>query len=433
MTSAELAARLNELAVANADGLLTDDEYRTLRQAVFDRMLHADKQSMAAPTAGGLSGYGLPAHVHSRKGAVESSELGPSSSTNLASVNAGRSGSSLGHGDQQATSIRSGRSGKASSYSKVADLFTRGGTSSKAMHPQPSQDSHSSHEFAQRDAAQRAGPIRRDSEGMSSQISSSDGHSQRALSFITHQSSAARSSRVSTLGRLRAGSQSRRERAEVASRDMEEAYSAERTARSLRAVSLYDAGSVDLANLSSSSNVDKSSTSLRAEIAPSTMFGAEYVDKSSSEIRAEMAVVQAEGNRLLSTFTALEETLVAKHPTLEPRVIHQAIEGARESTPLACVVRLEDEGRDAANIRAQRPPPPSSYRTPRQLSASTSLLSENGSVRQVRPFVSSDAAAFEVELTRIYAQKAAVVKRYQDRLAFLQSKLRSAAIREGLK
>ncbi|PDQ12317.1 hypothetical protein CKK21_26070 [Enterobacter cloacae] len=38
----------------------------------------------------------------------------------------------------------------------------------------------------------------------------------------------------------------------------------------------------------------------------------------------------------------------------------------------------------------------------------------------------------KVELTRIYAQKAAVVKRYQDRLAFLQSKLRSAAIREGL-
>ncbi len=45
MTSTELAARLNELAVANADGLLTEDEYRFLRQAVFDRMMKADEQS----------------------------------------------------------------------------------------------------------------------------------------------------------------------------------------------------------------------------------------------------------------------------------------------------------------------------------------------------------------------------------------------------
>jgi hypothetical protein len=39
----------------------------------------------------------------------------------------------------------------------------------------------------------------------------------------------------------------------------------------------------------------------------------------------------------------------------------------------------------------------------------------------------------EAELTSNYAQRAAVVKRYQDRLAFLQSKARSAAMREGLK
>ncbi|KAH6912770.1 hypothetical protein BKA70DRAFT_1264888 [Coprinopsis sp. MPI-PUGE-AT-0042] len=39
--TATLATRLNELAVANAEGLLTDDEYRLLRQSLFDRFASA--------------------------------------------------------------------------------------------------------------------------------------------------------------------------------------------------------------------------------------------------------------------------------------------------------------------------------------------------------------------------------------------------------
>ncbi|SPO29587.1 uncharacterized protein UTRI_05409 [Ustilago trichophora] len=434
MTSTELAARLNELAVANADGLLTDDEYRTLRQAVFDRMMQADNQSMTAPTAADLTGHGLPQHVRHSHAAPTDNALSSNaqSLTDLLTVKAGRSMSSLGHPDPQPSSIRSGRSGKASSFQNVTDLFRKASTGSKPMHHHNSQDSHSSYDPTNHETSYRAVPTRRDSEGVSSQLSSGDGHSQRALSFRTHQSSAAKSSRVSTLGRLRAGSLARRAQAETAARDMEESVSAERTARSLRALSLYDAGSADLSNLSGST-YDRSPTSLRAETAPSTMFGAEYVDKSSSEIQAEIFVVQAEGNRMLATFTTLEETLLARQAALEPYAISRVTERVRDTIPSACILRLEGYGRGASGNRASKQPPPSSYRTPRQASTLSGSRSHDAYSEHEQVLLSPDIAAFEAELTSIYTQKAAVVKRYQDRLGFLQSKLRSAAIREGLK
>ncbi|SPO30964.1 uncharacterized protein UTRI_05409_B [Ustilago trichophora] len=434
VSSAELASRLNQLAVANADGLLTDGEYHTLRQAVFDRMMQADSQSVAAPTANALTGHGLPQHVRHPDAPLTDTPQSSNaqSSTDLLTVNAGPSMSSLGHRDPQPSSIHSGTSGKASSFQNVTDLFRKAGTGSKPMHPHTSQDSHSSCDPINREASYRALPTRRDSEGVSSQLSSGDGHSQRALSIRTHQSSAAKSSRVSTLGRLRAASLARRAKAETAARDMEEAVSAERTARSLRAVSLYDAGSADLSNLSGST-YDRSPTSLRAEMAPSTMFGAEYVDKSSSEIQAEIAVVQTEGNRMLATFASLAETLLARQTALEPYAISRVVERVRDTIPLACILRLEDSGRDHSGNRIPRPPTPSSYRTPRQASISSGSRGHDTFSEHEQVLLSPDIAAFEAELTSIYTQKAAVVKRYQDRLGFLQSKLRSATIREGLK
>ena len=42
-----LAVRLQELSVANADGLLQDDEYRQLRAALFDRFAEAGSEAQA--------------------------------------------------------------------------------------------------------------------------------------------------------------------------------------------------------------------------------------------------------------------------------------------------------------------------------------------------------------------------------------------------
>lgn len=268
---------------------------------------------------------------------------------------------------------------------------------------------------------------------MSSHLSSGDGHSQRASSFRTAHSSTGKSvSRLSTLGRMRPGSLARREHAESAARDMEESFSAERTARSLRAVSLYNAGSASLSIVSGATYDNKSPTSLRAEAAPSTMFGAEYVDKTSSEIQAEIGVVLAEGNRMLATFTVLEDALLAKQTTLEPLAVKRVVETLRDSNPAACVSTLAMPEREAqGSVRINRPPPPSSYRPPP--TAISKAVTVGAHTQPHEATASAEITALQTELTGIYTQKAAVVKRYQDRLGFLQSKLRSAAIREGLK
>lgn len=424
MTSAELATRLNELAVANADSLLSDDEYRTLRQAVFDQMLRADKHSMAAPTDTGLTGIGLQSQ--SRNADVAAASNAPNGNGHLSAspphIEANRSRSSLGHGDQRATSIHSARSGTSSSFQNVSQSYRN--------RRQNSQDSHTVQDLS--NGTTRSAPIRRDSAGVSSQLSSGDGHSQRALSFRTQHSSTAKSiSRMSTLGRIRAGSQARREQAESAARDMEDAFSAERTARSLRAVLLYDAGST-VHSIVGTATHDKSPTSLRAEVAPTTMFGAEYVDKSSSEIQAEMGVVLAEGNRMLGTFTVLEDALLAKHLSLEPVAVKRVVETLRDSNPLACVSSLAMPDREGQGVRISRAPPPSSYRPP-ATTKSTHTPPHDSAYQLEEATASAEMVVMQTELASIYTQKAAVVKRYQERLAFLQSKLRSAAIREGLK
>ncbi len=213
---------------------------------------------------------------------------------------------------------------------------------------------------------------------------------------------------------------------------MEETISAERTAASLRAVSLYDAGGSITAN---PGQIDhgRSPTTLRADVAPSSLFGAEYEDKAPQEIRAEINVVQAEGDRMLGTFVALEETLTSKHSTLDPLVLSAIVDRMRASNPLACVSSLDTSDLSSHGRRSSRAYPPSSSRTRRTATRASGLVSPESLLQLEDGSISADTTAFETELTSLYAQRAAVVKRYQDRLAFLQSKLRSATIREGLK
>ncbi|KAF6766854.1 hypothetical protein PSEUBRA_000864 [Kalmanozyma brasiliensis GHG001] len=427
MTSAELAARLNELAVANADGLLTDSEYRILRQAVFDRMMRAEQRCTPTSPASAPLALSLTGSDQNLRPAVADDSVSSNArlSSDLLDVDTGRSRSSLGFAASISSSIRSGHSGKPSSFQNVTRLFKGQAAASKATQQQSSQESHASQDSLHRSATGRSKLMRVDSISRSSQLSNDDGQSHRASSFRTQQSSAAKSSRLSTFGRLRANSQARREQAETSARDMEDAFSAERTAYSLRAVSLYDASDVETTG-------NNPPASARMDVAPTSLFGAEYVGKHSREIRAEISVVQAEGNRMLATFAALEETLMAKHSNLEPLVRKDVAERARASNPLACVSCLDlSDGSHAR--RPSRPPPPSSYRSPRTAPQASGLVSPDSSFPMDDDSTSADVTAFETELIGIYTQKAAVVKRYQDRLAFLQSKLRSATIREGLK
>lgn len=319
MDSAELANRLNELAVANADGLLDEDEYRTLRTAVFDRMMRTDGAATSSNLVG-ISGSRQP---------------GPAADA--------ESRSSWEYLEQLPDSTQP------SAANGVPKYAQRGSIAALSMARPFSRESR-------RSVSEEIAPPfhRRGSVGASSLLSNGEEGSRRPISTRTYQSSQA-----SHFGRMRSGSH-RRAQAELAAKDMERTFSAERTARSLRAVPIHD---------SSTRALTADVRDARAETGAS--FGAEYADRSTAEIKAEIAVVKKEGDGMLETFALMEETLKHRQPGRRP-------------------LQSIDSNAD-------------------------------------------DTAAFEHELADIQGKRGAVVKRYEDRLSYLQSKLRSAAIREGLK
>ncbi|KAG7445787.1 uncharacterized protein BT62DRAFT_981160 [Guyanagaster necrorhizus] len=70
-TMATLAQRLNELAVANSDGLLNDDEYRMLRQSLFERFASSSAVPSEEPV--------VPVNRHQARGSESSKRLSSSS------------------------------------------------------------------------------------------------------------------------------------------------------------------------------------------------------------------------------------------------------------------------------------------------------------------------------------------------------------------
>ncbi|PWZ00400.1 hypothetical protein BCV70DRAFT_160104 [Testicularia cyperi] len=450
MDSGELASKLNELAVANADGLLSDEEYRVLRQAVFDRMLALDKGAMQVPTTTNLAGRSAVTRVQPQSpdregfatGSATASAEAAASSQNLLSASHPDSKSSLSQGDNSAVgSIRSEKSNRSSTLEQVNGLFKRGPNAAQHLGPaasmqrKVSQDSRpnlrsgSSEQESTSSHGRRLTAPRRDSEPHSVSpvpFDIGDEQHRKPGSVRTNHSFAGRSTRASTFGRIRASSNVRRIQTEVAARDMESSVSAERTARSLRSVSIHDSTPPFF------SSCDDATSLARAEGASSAMFGTEYTDRTPAEIKAEMAVVQAEGDRILDTFAALEQTLLSKHAGLDPVQIRSVVEEARASNALARVTRITVPDTNHA---------PSSFRNIRtQVSGAVSpsttitVLGSNGAANGLSTdSTEASLAKLRNELFDLAQKRSAVVKRYNDRLAFLQSKFRAASLREGLK
>ena len=370
MTSEDLAAKLSELAVANGDGLLSDDEYRTLRQGLFEKMMQASGGAMQVPHEPNLGGFGANGsdvgHASSpgdesipSESACHSRGLSHTLSDSLllpfrlslfpffcAGARRGDSKSSIGLG-AEATSIHSHNTqgGRTSALGQVSGFFKRGGVGTASIRRRANGESEAT------DSGWGGGDeneAKARGRSASSLLSSGDGHSLRPPSSMTHHSA----SRTSTFSRLRAGSVNRRLQAEALAADMERTYSAARNARSLRAQSVHQLTTDELDDAD---------------------------DKPSAELRAQIAVVQAEGARLVDTFDALEQTILDRH-------------------------------RGINSVSA----PPSSYKGPRPGPG----IEENETLK--------------AELAELAEKRKAVVKRYEDRLAFLRSKLRSATIREGL-
>ncbi|EPQ27823.1 uncharacterized protein PFL1_04568 [Pseudozyma flocculosa PF-1] len=455
MTSEELANKLNELAVSNADGLLSDDEYRTLRAGLFEKMMQLNQESMQVPQEPNVGGLGaMAASIGSR---VEAGHAGADPAAEARSVVSQHreDGRAPTHASLKASSSRNSTLGNVSSF------FRRGG---QPVQKQLSGDSllgSPTKGFEDRRTVYNSAP---------SLLSSGDGHSARPSSFHTHYSNPARSSRASTLSRFRAGSQSKRLQAEVMAADMERSYSAARSARSLRAQSTHDAPLAATASTRSGPGKFGSSGTLPASVSSSgklagshdsegsttaaDLFGVDYAEKSSAEIRAEIAVVQAEGSRLLDTFDGLEQTVIGKY-RIDYAVLKRAV----------------DEVKGEAGGGGHHPPlgggpgrvPPSSYRPPRASSlsrrssapgastggeASVDGASLSASRHQFGAAMTSslsaddadggaaavdhEVEALKAELREVLEKRDRVLMRYEERTSFLRSKLRSATIREGL-
>lgn len=383
----ELANKLNELAVANADGLLNEDEYRMLRTAVFGRMMRADGAAVDVAGSHHLS------EIRSISGTPGQQQ------PNAADESESRS--SWEYLEKASDSTHPSASNGMSKYSR------RGSIAALSISRPFSRESQRSSSEELTHPNRRITLDRRGSFGASSLLSNGEEGSRRPMSTTTYQSSMAMSSQASHFGRMRSGSQARRAQAELAARDMERTFSAERTARSLRAVSLHDTATV---KADEDIHSREGLSTARLETGAPAMFGAEYADRTTAEIKAEMAVVKKERDSLLQTFTLLQETLLLKHSKVDAGVMQNALANI--------------PAWDVSNADSR---PPSAYGRRRRFGPLQSLDMNEAEDK------SAEVAAFEQELADIHDKRGAVVKRYQDRLSFLQSKLRSAAIREGLK
>ncbi|PCH40172.1 hypothetical protein WOLCODRAFT_136703 [Wolfiporia cocos MD-104 SS10] len=130
-----LAQRLNELATANSEGLLSDDEYRVLRQSLFERFAGGSAVPSEAPVVP-ISG-GARSHGNGRMLATSLHDRRPSSqyhvqSSRASSVTSKRSvGSSVTSLLRRATSIRGAASPIDASGSDSNSVFSMGSTADR--------------------------------------------------------------------------------------------------------------------------------------------------------------------------------------------------------------------------------------------------------------------------------------------------------------
>ncbi|KAK7682433.1 hypothetical protein QCA50_014638 [Cerrena zonata] len=129
-----LAQRLQELATANADGLLNDDEYRLLRQDLFDRLAGGSAIPQEAPVVPvhnpAIIDPGPSRHSHSRQTSFYDTQ-----STRASSTTSKRSLSSTVTGLlKRATSRR--RASGPSEFSDTASVFSTTSTAQRSIYQQ---------------------------------------------------------------------------------------------------------------------------------------------------------------------------------------------------------------------------------------------------------------------------------------------------------
>lgn len=517
LSSGALATKLNELAVSHADGLLSDEEYRLLRQDLFEQSTNfspaanhsgfAEGESSApASPLSGFSSYAAESDANVRGGAYSFVRPSVVELDEGAKVNSPR---------QRDRLVSTTSSSRASAQVRTKSLFRKASTKSNdvgysEVKSLPRSTPSSPVKHLQRDlvsmpppaSLSRSNSHRSRNNGAPSWSSRSGVGDQRATSptpcgSSLHSGSESlpassnaghpRSLRPSTIGRLLSSGASRSsngEGREQGSRsrltstastrqaELDQEVSRARMSRTINQSLVSRAGSN-----ASDSHADARTTtpksrsgSSRSAALPASPYEDEnrerrerayslskprrsqepttellddlasrgsgfdaadwrYSEKRLADIEAEIRVVEAEGQRVLEAFEGLEEGVLRKagpaseHDLLQSSWLEPKANLTQAATGLKNKLDKRKTGKDVAGgagatVRSR-------WRSPQ---VETALQTTENPPEQGR---NHDTPAL-AELQKIRSRRSDVAKRYDERLAFLQSKARSAKIREKL-
>ncbi|CEH19484.1 hypothetical protein CBOM_06804 [Ceraceosorus bombacis] len=406
-TTARLAQQLNELAIAHGDGLLGEEEYRKLRAAAFSESGVGNQE---VPREARLGSFG--GQLQKRPATAETS--------NLASM------------DKRAATAAPSLRSQRSSIANFAALFRKG--SLRNLHP---------------------------SHGESMNVDNS-GDSMNAQSPSLSKPRSIWTAAVSVAGLSRSDSKTRRAPSEA---ELESEVHKARSARTL--------GGANGDGMSAKHSITGAGSGSVASA--SGMLTGDYAEKGANELKAEMAVVEAEQKKLLEAFNGLVQTAVGRsglgHEQLQraqnsasralsPESSYgsgdKSQQGAwnhsllRKSSTSSSGSKSPARGRrrglgdssqgDRESAHGLSPSyPPSAFRHAAQLRGNGS----NGDHAQLADDLDADMGddpeeevsvrALRNEIVDIGRRREDVRRRYEERLAFLRSLVRSATLREGLR
>ncbi|UZJ56814.1 hypothetical protein CBS101457_006134 [Exobasidium rhododendri] len=428
--SQDLASELNELAVAYEEGLLGKDEYRMLRQNVFEKMM--GRGEMEIPKEKRLQG----------RSAVSNDKVLSESSKSNATLS-------------PALSMRSRHSSK----SNLVSLFRRDSKTEGNLQSSGSAGPASSSRSA----------LHSVNESFASEIPQGGRSKITNSSLLESKISQARQARTLRGNGRTSGSEGLK--------TFDQSQLGDTEMHSQKGPCLYSASVRSLGDVHLSNG--------------SALLGGSYMSKSSDEILAEIAVVEAEGRRILESFRSLQMNAMGRY-NLSFEAMKRVIDGMggsaeggmnfcddfvmidgkegggggtringhasskRKMHSLGSLIRKSksSSGLDAqivgqgsdTNQRTETITAPSdpSYKL------ATSLPSTSSASPPTLPLESHLATRFtaaegeadeeDVDVARLRAELIDIVRRrdevsrkYSDRLAFLKSNMRSAKIREGLR
>ncbi|PWN45487.1 hypothetical protein IE81DRAFT_344791 [Ceraceosorus guamensis] len=392
-TTARLAQQLNELAIAHGDGLLGEEEYRKLRAAVFSES--------------GVGNQEVP-----REARLETPDL--------ASI------------DKRAATAAPSLRSQRSSIANFAALFRKG--SLRNLHP---------------------------SHGESMNVDNS-GDSINAQSPSLSKPRSIWTAAASVAGLSRSDSKTRRAPSEA---ELESEIHRARSARTL--------GGVNGDGMSAKQSITGAGSGSVASA--SGMLTGDYAEKGANELKAEMAVVEAEQKKLLEAFNGLVQTAVGRsglgHEQLQraqnsasralsPESSNGSGDKSQQGTWNHSLLRKSSTSSSGSKspARSRRRGlgdssqgdresayglspsyPPSAFRHAAQLRGNGS----NGDHAQLADDLDADMGddpeeevsvrALRNEIVDIGRRREDVRRRYEERLAFLRSLVRSATLREGLR